>query len=131
MTFFKLNGTSSSSSKKNKTASADNTPSQTPRTSVHLTAADLAAVNTKNAMTPEALEAHFLKANMGHMQALSMSRINAPFSQPGTMALFKLSKNKTASAASTPSQTPRASLQISASDVDKTFAAAGTVTPAD
>jgi activator of HSP90 ATPase len=75
MTFFKLNGSSSTSSKKNKTTSAANTPSQTPRTSVHLTAADLAAINTKNTMTPDALEAHFVKVNMGHMQALSMSRI--------------------------------------------------------
>ncbi|KAG9072493.1 hypothetical protein KI688_000264 [Linnemannia hyalina] len=74
MTFFKLNGTFSSS-KKNKTTSAANTPSQTPRTSIHLTGADLAAVNKNTAMTPEALEAHFVKANMGHMQALSMSRM--------------------------------------------------------
>ncbi|KAF9544893.1 hypothetical protein EC957_011623 [Mortierella hygrophila] len=74
MTFFKLNGTFSSS-KKNKTASAANTPSQTPRTSVHLTGADLAAVNKNTAITPETLEAHFVKANMGHMQALSMSRM--------------------------------------------------------
>ncbi|KAK3843615.1 MAG: hypothetical protein J3R72DRAFT_489491 [Linnemannia gamsii] len=46
------------------------------------------------------------------------------------MSFFKISKNKTASAASTPSQTPRSSLQINASDVDKTFTAA-TVTPVD
>ncbi|KAG0248483.1 hypothetical protein BGZ95_008036, partial [Linnemannia exigua] len=65
-----------SSSKKNKTASTANTPSQTPRTSVHLTAADLAAVTkNNNVLTPEALEAHFVKANMGHMQALSMARM--------------------------------------------------------
>ncbi|KAF9079846.1 hypothetical protein BGX29_009066, partial [Mortierella sp. GBA35] len=72
MTFFKISGINSSS-KKNKTASAANTPSQTPRTSVHLTPADLAAVhkNTSTVLTPEALEAHFQKANMGHMQALS------------------------------------------------------------
>ncbi|KAG0272461.1 hypothetical protein BGZ96_005305 [Linnemannia gamsii] len=74
MTFFKLNGISSSS-KKNKTASTANTPSQTPRTSVHLTTADLAAVNKNTVLTPEALEAHFLKANMGHMQAMSMARM--------------------------------------------------------
>ncbi|KAG0300954.1 hypothetical protein BGZ97_003001 [Linnemannia gamsii] len=73
MTFFKLNGTSSS--KKNKTTSAANTPSQTPRTSVHLTTADLAAVHKNTVMSPEALEAHFVKANMGHMQAMSMARM--------------------------------------------------------
>jgi len=73
MTFFKINGTSSS--KKNKTASAANTPSQTPRTSVHLNAVDLAALNKNTVLTAEALEAHFTKANMGHMQALSMSRM--------------------------------------------------------
>ncbi|KAG0281442.1 hypothetical protein BGZ95_003477, partial [Linnemannia exigua] len=42
-----------------------------------------------------------------------------------------ISKNKTASAASTPSQTPRSSLQINASDVGKSFTAAATVTPVD
>ncbi|KAG0045314.1 hypothetical protein BGZ83_009449 [Gryganskiella cystojenkinii] len=72
MTFFKLNG----SSKKNKTASAANTPAATPRTSVQLNAADLAAVNKTPLLShEEALEMLFSKNAMGHMQALSMSRI--------------------------------------------------------
>ncbi|KAG0289220.1 WD repeat-containing protein 38 [Linnemannia gamsii] len=43
------------------------------------------------------------------------------------MSFFKISKNKTASAASTPAQTPRSSLQVNASD----FSRVSTVTPAD
>ncbi|OAQ31227.1 hypothetical protein K457DRAFT_136496 [Linnemannia elongata AG-77] len=43
------------------------------------------------------------------------------------MSLFKISKNKTASTASTPAQTPRSSLQINALDAKMT----STVTPAD
>ncbi|KAG0350073.1 hypothetical protein BGZ54_004058, partial [Gamsiella multidivaricata] len=70
MTFFKI-----SASKKNKTASAANTPSQTPRTSVHLNPSDVAAVN-KNALLSQdqALEMLFQKASTSHMQALSMAR---------------------------------------------------------
>ncbi|KAG9072507.1 hypothetical protein KI688_000278 [Linnemannia hyalina] len=36
------------------------------------------------------------------------------------MSLFKISKNKIASAVSTPTQTPRSSLQINASDANMT-----------
>ncbi|GJJ68758.1 hypothetical protein EMPS_01104 [Entomortierella parvispora] len=74
MTFFKLNGTSS---KKNKTASVVNTPSQTPRTSVQLNASDVAAVNKANALLnhQETLEMLLQKNAMGHMQAMSMARI--------------------------------------------------------
>ncbi|KAF9989733.1 hypothetical protein BGZ75_005097 [Mortierella antarctica] len=69
MTFFKI-------SKKNKTASAANTPSQTPRTSVHLSASDVAAVNKNVVLTPEnAMEMLFQKGSLGHMQALSMARM--------------------------------------------------------
>ncbi|KAF9917263.1 hypothetical protein FBU30_000836 [Linnemannia zychae] len=75
MTFFKIPSTSSS--KKNKTASAANTPLQTPRTSIHLTDADIAAVNKSNALTPEALNTYFQKTSMGHMQALSVARMCA------------------------------------------------------
>ncbi|KAF9413323.1 hypothetical protein BGZ94_000769, partial [Podila epigama] len=57
MTFFKLTGVSY---KKNKTASAANTPSQTPRTSVQLDRADLPA--NKTVLTPEnAMEMLFEK----------------------------------------------------------------------
>ncbi|GJJ68756.1 hypothetical protein EMPS_01102 [Entomortierella parvispora] len=75
MTFFKLNG--SSSSKKNKTASAANTPSQTPRTSVQLNASDVAAVNKAHALMShaDALEMLLQKNAMGHMQAMSMARM--------------------------------------------------------
>ncbi|KAG0045317.1 hypothetical protein BGZ83_009452 [Gryganskiella cystojenkinii] len=76
MTFFKINGTSS---KKNKTASASTTPSQTPRTSIQLNASDVAAVNKTNnnaLLTPEeALQMLTQRNTMGHMQAMSMSRI--------------------------------------------------------
>ncbi|KAI1320409.1 hypothetical protein EDD11_001212 [Mortierella claussenii] len=78
MTFFKLSGINSSS-KKNKTASAANTPSQTPRTSVHLTSDDLAAVNKANnqVLTPDAaMDMLFHKsASLGHMQAMAMARM--------------------------------------------------------
>ncbi|KAG0196432.1 hypothetical protein BGX28_010103 [Mortierella sp. GBA30] len=75
MTFFKLTGVNASS-KKNKTASAANTPSQTPRTSVHLSASDVAAVNKNTILTPEnAMEMLFQKGSMGHMQALSIARM--------------------------------------------------------
>jgi hypothetical protein len=74
MSFFKLSG--SASSKKNKTASAANTPSQTPRTSVHLEGSDLAAVNKNATLSHEhALEMMLQKGTMGHMQAMSMARI--------------------------------------------------------
>ncbi|KAG0300953.1 WD repeat-containing protein 38 [Linnemannia gamsii] len=43
------------------------------------------------------------------------------------MSLFKISKNKTASATSTPAQTPRSSLQINGLEIDR----ASTTTPAD
>ncbi|KAF9900469.1 hypothetical protein EC991_007316, partial [Linnemannia zychae] len=57
---------------------------------------------------------------------------NTPIPQPTTMALFKISKkNKTASAASTPSQTPRTSMQINTSHLDKTFTSISTVNPTD
>ncbi|KAG9325689.1 hypothetical protein KVV02_006192 [Mortierella alpina] len=69
MTFFKI-------TKKNKTASAANTPSQTPRTSIHLNASDVAAVNKNTVRTPEsALEMLSQKGSLGHMQALSMARM--------------------------------------------------------
>ncbi|KAG0342008.1 hypothetical protein BG004_005787 [Podila humilis] len=71
MTFFKLTGVSS---KKNKTASAANTPSQTPRTSIHMDRADIAA--PKNDVTPDAvLEMLLQKTQMGHMQAMSVARM--------------------------------------------------------
>jgi hypothetical protein len=47
------------------------------------------------------------------------------------MALFKISKNKTASVVSTPLQTPRTSLQINASDADKIFHTLAIAAPAD
>ena len=73
MSFFKISG---ASSKKNKTASAANTPLQTPRTSVQLNAADVAAVNKNASMSHEqALEQAFQKGAMSHMQALSMARM--------------------------------------------------------
>ncbi|KAF9189872.1 hypothetical protein BGZ50_000535 [Haplosporangium sp. Z 11] len=77
MTFFKLTGVNASSSKKNKTASAANTPSQTPRTSVQLNASDVAALHSKSGpMTTEnAVDMLFEKATMGHMQALTMARM--------------------------------------------------------
>ncbi|KAF9310004.1 hypothetical protein BG003_009046 [Podila horticola] len=69
MTFFKLTGVSS---KKNKTASAANTPSQTPRTSIHMDR----ELPAKAVLTPEnALEMLFQKGHMGHMQAMSMARM--------------------------------------------------------
>ncbi|KAF9288527.1 hypothetical protein BGZ68_000156 [Mortierella alpina] len=69
MTFFKI-------TKKNKTASAANTPSQTPRTSIHLSASEAAAMNKNTVLTPEgAMDLLSQKAALGHMQALSMARM--------------------------------------------------------
>ncbi|KAG0217671.1 hypothetical protein BGX31_000167 [Mortierella sp. GBA43] len=72
MTFFKL----SSASKKNKTASAATTPAQTPRTSVQLGADDIEAVHKNMVMSQDAtLQGLFLKGTVGHMQALTLSRM--------------------------------------------------------
>lgn len=65
-------------SKKNKTASADNTPAQTPRTSIHLSSpSDMAAVldyqNKSN--SHQQLQLALQKSTIGYMQAMSLSRI--------------------------------------------------------
>ncbi|KAF8929014.1 hypothetical protein BGZ58_009229 [Dissophora ornata] len=75
MAFFKFSG-SNASSKKNKTASAVNTPAQTPRTSIQLDASDLPAANKTQLLSHQnAVEMLLSKSALGHMQALSMARV--------------------------------------------------------
>ncbi|KAG0047362.1 hypothetical protein BGZ83_007564 [Gryganskiella cystojenkinii] len=64
-------------SKKNKTSSAGNTPAQTPRTSVHLSSADMTGIvaDFKNETTQKQLELALSKSNIGFMQAMSISRM--------------------------------------------------------
>ncbi|KAF9977904.1 hypothetical protein BGZ73_004500 [Actinomortierella ambigua] len=67
MNFFK-----NSSSKKNKTASAANTPLQTPRTSVQLNASDI----PKQTLSHEqAIDLLLNKTTVGHMQTLIYARM--------------------------------------------------------
>ncbi|KAG0232364.1 hypothetical protein BGW42_008233 [Actinomortierella wolfii] len=66
MNFFK------SSSKKNKTASAANTPLQTPRTSVQLNASDIPKQVLNHEQTIDLL---MNKAQIGHMQTLTYARM--------------------------------------------------------
>ncbi|KAF8974154.1 hypothetical protein BGZ46_009721 [Entomortierella lignicola] len=72
MAFFKFNG-SNSSSKKNKTASASNTP----RTSIQLSSADIADINRGTLMThADAFEMLAKKGvPMNHYQAMIVARI--------------------------------------------------------
>ncbi|KAF9162948.1 hypothetical protein DFQ26_003095 [Actinomortierella ambigua] len=67
MNFFK-----NSSSKKNKTASAANTPLQTPRTSVQLNASDMPKNTLDHA---QAVEMLLNKNAVGHMQSLIYARM--------------------------------------------------------
>ncbi|KAI8361147.1 hypothetical protein B0O80DRAFT_525041 [Mortierella sp. GBAus27b] len=76
-------------SNKNKSASAASTPAQTPRSSMQETRPKATA------MTPE--------------EALQKSSLT--FNSKHIMPLFKSNKNKSASAATTPAQTPRTSMQ--------------------
>ncbi|KAG0342009.1 hypothetical protein BG004_005788 [Podila humilis] len=82
-------------SNKNKTASAAPTPAQTPRTSL-----DESRPST-GTMTKQQKQAH--DAEMLHTLMVK--------SMAGAMSFFKSSKNQTSSAASTPAQTPRSSIQ--------------------
>ncbi|KAG0215555.1 hypothetical protein BGX33_001116 [Mortierella sp. NVP41] len=62
---------------KNKTASAASTPSQTPRTSIHLSPSDMAAIDHKapTTITTTSTATTTAKAYLGNMQAMVLSRV--------------------------------------------------------
>ncbi|GJJ73536.1 hypothetical protein EMPS_05894 [Entomortierella parvispora] len=63
-------------SKKNKTASADNTPAQTPRTSIHLSSpSDMTGILNYKTNSHKQIDLALQKSTIGHMQAMSLSRI--------------------------------------------------------
>ncbi|KAG0090139.1 hypothetical protein BGZ92_003586, partial [Podila epicladia] len=71
MTFFKISGASS----KNKTSSTATTPSNTPRTSIHLGSGEAPAIKRNNStMDSAALEKLLQRSSMGHAQAMVLSR---------------------------------------------------------
>ncbi|KAG0031009.1 hypothetical protein BGZ82_007174 [Podila clonocystis] len=73
MTFFKISGTSSS---KNKTTSTATTPSNTPRTSIHLGSSEAPVIKRNNTtMDSAAIEKLLQKSSMGHSQAMAISRV--------------------------------------------------------
>ncbi|KAF9323422.1 hypothetical protein BG006_001470, partial [Podila minutissima] len=73
MAFFKISGASSAS--KNKTASTATTPSNTPRTSIHLGSSEAPVIKRNNStMDSTALEKLLQKSSMSHAQAMAISR---------------------------------------------------------
>ncbi|KAI8361145.1 hypothetical protein B0O80DRAFT_525038 [Mortierella sp. GBAus27b] len=100
-------------SNKNKSASAASTPAQTPRSSMQETRPKTTA------MTPEEALQKVMNKSMRHPLRSSGAAKHPRMTPPktttttatATMPLFKSNKIKSASAASTPAQTPRSSIQ--------------------
>ncbi|KAF9910970.1 hypothetical protein EC991_005145 [Linnemannia zychae] len=76
MSLFKMNNSNSSASKKNKTASAASTPSQTPRTSVDLKTSPYSAPSMAAGASSQAGQATLSKATyLNNVQAMVLSRV--------------------------------------------------------
>ncbi|KAK5815743.1 hypothetical protein F5H01DRAFT_379468 [Linnemannia elongata] len=98
-------------SNKNKTASAATTPAQTPRASLNEQRPETKMTQEqaiKMAMK-KTVQTNVLNFNLMPLGCQLSSLSSQPTIQPA-MSLFKSNKNKTSSAASTPAQTPRSSV---------------------